>query len=250
MRRSSTLNLALSWAAVAAVATGLASVPAFSHHKAPRIAAAAIIAPAAAASPSTSIDGTPRASLSPSQTAAAIAQATKAKTTATTRATAAATAAVTPTSRPTTNPPAATKAATKPAAPKPATDSPAPAPKPSGTYIQIGSWFKPIVVANLSQSAINACGPAVAWYGPLPGLGSGTTWLAGHNYCGFAFWDSLSLGTTLTIHDSAGTFTYRIVSRLHLDHQGGTAVGIKHDDLMLQTCTATGTSITYADLVS
>ena len=248
MRRSSTLNLALAWAAVAAVATGLASVPAFSHHAAPRIAAASVVAPVAAATPSASVVGTPRVTLSPSQTATAIVQA--AKTTATVRATATASASSTPAARPTTNPPAATKVATKPAAPKPATDSPAPAPKPSGMYIQIGGWFKPIVVANLSQSAINACGPAVVWFGSLPGLGSGTTWLAGHNYCGFAFWDRLSIGTTLTIHDSAGTFTYRIVSRLHLDHQGGTAVGIKHDDLMLQTCTASGTSITYADLVS
>ncbi len=245
MKRSSTLNLALAWAAVAAVATGLASVPAFAHHASPRIAAASVVAPASTPAPSTSA-GTQHASVRPSQTAVTV-RPTVTKATVTSRPTAT----NAPTARPETAKAVAPKVApAKPAAPKPVAEKPAPVRTPTGTYIQIGSWFKPIVVANQSQSAINACGPAVVWSGTLPGLGSGTTWLAGHNYCGFAFWDHLSIGSTLTIHDSAGTFTYKIVSRLHLEHQGGTAVGIKHDDLMLQTCTSTGTSITYADLVS
>lgn len=245
MRRSSSLNLALVWAGTASVLTGLAAVPflANSHQQTSATVAAAnthqVVAPPATSPTATFKAGTPAATKSaavrrPSSTPLA------------TRSAAAA---------PRDNAPAATPSETNPTTappspPKPTPKPAAPTPPASGNYIAIGSWTKPIVVAIGSQAAINACGPASVWYGTLPSSGSGITWLAGHNYCGFAFWDTLSIGTTVTIHDSAGTFTYKIVSRTRLDHQGGTAVGILHDDLILQTCTAAGTSLTYADLIS
>src|SRR4051794_10024623 len=52
----------------------------------------------------------------------------------------------------------------------------------SGSYrITVRGWTRTIVRGN--QATINRC-HATLWEGPLPGAG-GTTWLAGHDYCGF-----------------------------------------------------------------
>ncbi len=74
------------------------------------------------------------------------------------------------------------------------------------TPISSGGLTGSIDVARLNQAAIDACGPAVLRSGPLPGLGSGTSWLAGHDFCGFDTWNHLPIGALLTIHDATGTF--------------------------------------------
>ena len=247
MKRSSTLNLALVWAGSASLVTGLASLPFLAAHH-PAVAAASVESTfrAPTTTPKVITSTTPpahpaaTASISPRPTRSAIPVITRSLTTSATSAAAV--------------PRVATQSPTPTATRTPSTPKPTAKPKavsgPSGNYIQVGDWFRSIVIARGSQAAINACGAASLWDGPMPGQGSGTTWLAGHNYCGFAFWDALSIGARITIHDSSGTFVYQVVSRTRLTHQGGTAVGILHDDLILQTCTTSGTSLTYADLVS
>jgi len=87
-------------------------------------------------------------------------------------------------------PTAARVAAPKPTpAPAPvALPKPAPVPAPVATpvsnawQISIGGWARTIVSGT--QSAIDACGPAVLYSSSWPGAG-GTTWLNGHNNCGF-----------------------------------------------------------------
>ena len=267
MRRSSTLNLALVWAAAASLVTGVASLPMLTHHDR-TVAATTIVAsraaPGGTATPETTASATPIAkshvASSPlgASTKKVVVKPPSQASSKTQPGTASSSVPATTVTSVRPSAPSKSVVNAKPVVqaqpvvtPKPVTTpKPVVTPKPSGTFIQIGAWTRSIVVSRLSQAAINACGPAVVWWGPLPGQGSGPTWLAGHNYCGFAFWDTLSIGTKLTITDSAGTFTYRIVSRLHIASQGGTAAGILHDDLMLQTCTSSGTSITYADLIS
>src|SRR4051812_3225622 len=73
----------------------------------------------------------------------------------------------------------------------------------SGAYrITVRGWTRAIVRGN--QSTINGCRSATLWEGPLPG-GGGTTWLAGHDYCGFYRWDRLlHVGDTFTVSRPSG----------------------------------------------
>ena len=251
MKRSSTLNLALVWAGSASLLTGLASLPFLAAHH-PAVATASVESTfrAATTTPKVITSTTPPAQ--PAATASIAPRPARSATPVITRSLTPSATAAAALPRATTQSPTATATPTAtltPSRPKP-TSKPKTVAGPTGNYVQVGDWSRSIVIARGSQAAINACGAASLWAGPMPGQGTGTTWLAGHNYCGFAFWDALSIGARITIHDSAGTFVYQVVSRTRLNHQGGTAVGILHDDLILQTCTTSGTSLTYADLVS
>jgi len=124
--------------------------------------------------------------------------------------------------------------------------SPTANPVPTSWQISIGGWARGIVAG--SQSAIDACGPAVLYSSSFPGSG-GNTWLNGHNDCGFQFWTDLPVGSTVTITHGPAVFTYRIVGHGYVPQQGISSAGLIHNDLTLQTCKGPGTSFTYADRV-
>ncbi len=145
-----------------------------------------------------------------------------------------------PAARPTPAPTAAPKA--QPAV----APSPTAKPVPTSWQISIGGWARGIVAG--SQSAIDACGPAVLYSSSFPGSG-GNTWLNGHNDCGFQFWTDLPVGSTVTITHGPAVFTYRIVGHGYVPQQGISSAGLIHNDLTLQTCKGPGTSFTYADRV-
>jgi len=153
-----------------------------------------------------------------------------------------------PAAAPKAQPAAAPKA--QPAAAPKAQPAVAPAPVatpvPSSWQISIGGWARGIVAG--SQSAIDACGPAVLYSSSFPGSG-GNTWLNGHNDCGFQFWTDLPVGSTVTITHGPAVFTYRIVGHGYVPQQGISSAGLIHNDLTLQTCKGPGTSFTYADRI-
>jgi len=145
--------------------------------------------------------------------------------------------------------PAAAPKAQPAAAPKAqpaAAPAPVATPVPSSWQISIGGWARGIVAG--SQSAIDACGPAVLYSSSFPGSG-GNTWLNGHNDCGFQFWTDLPVGSTVTITHGPAVFTYRIVGHGYVPQQGISSAGLIHNDLTLQTCKGPGTSFTYADRI-
>ena len=127
-----------------------------------------------------------------------------------------------------------------------AAPAPVATPVPSSWQISIGGWARGIVAG--SQSAIDACGPAVLYSSSFPGSG-GNTWLNGHNDCGFQFWTDLPVGSTVTITHGPAVFTYRIVGHGYVPQQGISSAGLIHNDLTLQTCKGPGTSFTYADRI-
>ncbi len=130
------------------------------------------------------------------------------------------------------------------AAPKPA---PAPVAAVSNDWqISISGWARNIVSGT--QSAIDACGPAVLYSSSWPGAG-GTTWLNGHNNCGFQFWTDLPIGSTVTVTHGPAVFQYRVVGHGYVAQQGISSAGLIHNDLTLQTCKGSGTSFTYADRI-
>ena len=117
-----------------------------------------------------------------------------------------------------------------------------------GAYrITVRGWTRTIVRGN--QTTINAC-HATLWEGPLPG-GGGTTWLAGHDYCGFYRWDRLlHVGDRFTVSTSSGAILrYVVTGRGYVGRHSGTASGLIRGDITLQTCRGAGTAFTYARLV-
>jgi hypothetical protein len=141
-----------------------------------------------------------------------------------------------PTPRPTSRPTAVRIKRASPPIPKPA-----PA---STTTVEIGSWRRP--VERGAQAAVDRCRSAVLYRGPWPGDGPGTSWLAGHSHCGFGFWANLKMGSSVTLRGPDRTLTYVISDRVWIPRKTGTAAGLIHHDLMLQTCVGRGTSFTYA----
>ncbi|MGY2875867.1 sortase (surface protein transpeptidase) [Marmoricola sp. URHA0025 HA25] len=116
----------------------------------------------------------------------------------------------------------------------------------NGEYrITVRGWTRTIVRGN--QSTINGCRSATLWEGPLPG-GSGTSWLAGHDYCGFYRWDRLlHVGDTFTVSTPSGAILrYVVTGRGFVGRHSGSAAGLIHGDITLQTCRGSGTSFTYA----
>lgn len=142
------------------------------------------------------------------------------------------------------------------AAPAEALDMPAAVAAPAarttrsaGAYrITVRGWTRTIVRGD--QSTINGCRAATLWEGPLPGTG-GTTWLAGHDYCGFYRWDRLlHVGDHFTVSTPSGaTLRYVVTGRGFVGRHSGTAAGLIHGDMTLQTCRGSGTAFTYARLI-
>lgn len=131
---------------------------------------------------------------------------------------------------------------TRPATPK-AQPPAAPAYPDGATVIRIGTWSA--VVERGDQAVIDRCKATLFW-GPWPAERPGTVWLAGHDHCGFGFWAGLPVGTTVTFAGPHGTAAYAIVDHTWLPRKGGPSQGLIHDDLILQTCHGSGTSLTYA----
>ena len=103
-------------------------------------------------------------------------------------------------------------------------------------------------VVRGKQPTIDRC-KATAYYGSLPGQSprTDTLWLAGHDYCGYATWSRIPVGTVISLRSDRGRIVrYRVEDRVHVPRQGGSSAGLVHHDLMLQTCEGSGTSITYA----
>lgn len=115
----------------------------------------------------------------------------------------------------------------------------------TGAYrITVRGWTRTIVRGD--QATINRC-HATLWEGPLPG-GRGTTWLAGHDYCGFYRWDRLlRVGDRFTVSTPTGAILrYVVTGRGFVGRHSGSAAGLIHGDITLQTCRGSGTSFTYA----
>jgi len=120
----------------------------------------------------------------------------------------------------------------------------------TGAYrITVRGWTRTIQRGN--QSTIDRCRAATLWQGPMPG-GSGTTWLAGHNHCGFYRWDrQLHVGDGFTVTTPTGAvLRYRVTGRGYVGRHSGSAAGLIHRDITLQTCRGSGTAFTYARLIN
>ena len=123
------------------------------------------------------------------------------------------------------------------------------APRSTGKWtITVRDWRRAFVRGD--QTRIDRC-QATLWWGPYPGKASGTSWLAGHNYCGFWRWDRwLSKGSTFKIKNPTGTVrVYRVYDRGYVNRHGGSSAGLIEGDLTLITCRGAGTSFTYAELI-
>lgn len=122
-------------------------------------------------------------------------------------------------------------------------------PRATGKWsIKVRDWRR--TFARGDQDRIDRC-QATLWWGPYPGKASGTSWLAGHNYCGFWRWDKwLQKGSTFKIKSPTGTVrVYRVYARGYVDRHGGSSAGLIEGDLTLITCRGKGTSFTYAKLI-
>ena len=119
-------------------------------------------------------------------------------------------------------------------------------PSTGGFGVTVAGWTKTIFRGG--QATVDRC-HATLWYGPFPGTrGRRTTWLAGHDYCGFYRWDkSLHIGSTFTITSPKGhVMRYRVFSRGYVNRHSGSSNGLIKGDVMLQTCHGSSTSFTYA----
>jgi hypothetical protein len=122
-------------------------------------------------------------------------------------------------------------------------------PRSTGKWtIKVRDWRRSF--ARGDQRRIDRC-QATLWWGPYPGKASGTSWLAGHNYCGFWRWDKwLAKGSTFKIKSPTGTVRiYRVYARGYVNRHGGSSAGLIEGDLTLITCRGEGTSFTYAKLL-
>jgi|SRR5687768_6390758 len=136
-------------------------------------------------------------------------------------------------------------APTRPAAPtprastaKPSMTRPATSAAPSkapGNTLRIGAWSHGYVTSH-SQGMLDAC-HVVEW-DPL--------WFAGHDWCGYAFWANVGVGTKIVLTGkNAGEYT--VTQRVYLPYQGGNAPHFSDRfDLVLQTCKGSGTQLIMA----
>lgn len=112
--------------------------------------------------------------------------------------------------------------------------------------IRVKGWSKNFKRGK--QSRIDRC-QATLWWGSLPTANANTTtWLAGHNYCGFWRWDRLlPLGSTFTITNPRGkSRVYVVFRRKYINRQSGSSAGLIRGDVTLQTCRGTGTVFVQA----
>jgi len=123
-----------------------------------------------------------------------------------------------------------------------------PLPETGGYRITVNGWTRTIVRGG--QETIDRC-RAVLWAGPAPGE-EGTTWLAGHDYCGFHRWDGgLPVGSRFSVTAPDGRLLrYLVTGHAFVARHSGSATGLIRGDLTLQTCRGRGTSFTYARQVA
>ena len=95
------------------------------------------------------------------------------------------------------------------------------------------------------QATIDSCSVTL-YRGPLPGRPSGTVWLAGHDWCGYAYWATLRSGTVVALHGPWGVVRYRVYGHGSVKRHSGSSSGLIRGDLTLQTCKGSGTAFTYA----
>ncbi|MGV9654000.1 hypothetical protein [Streptomyces sp. NPDC003554] len=148
------------------------------------------------------------------------------------------------------------------ASPRPLTTPAGPPPEPSeavratpygprsrdgSTTLHVGSWSARVVRGG--QQAVDACRDAVQWEGPELGTEDGyalrTAVIVGHDYCGFAQFARLPVGTTVTATTPRGTFTYRVYARHVAPGRGTPSHGLYWGDLTLQSCVGPDTGFSY-----
>jgi len=116
--------------------------------------------------------------------------------------------------------------------------------------ITVAGWTRRIHRGG--QRSIDRC-RATLYSGPAPSARprGRTSWLAGHDYCGFHRWDrKLRKGARFKVTLASGrVLRYRVTGKRYVARHGGSARGLIRGDLTLQTCRGRGTSFTYARLI-
>ncbi|MFE9128165.1 hypothetical protein ACWDWS_41230 [Streptomyces sp. NPDC003328] len=167
-----------------------------------------------------------------------------------------------PTASPKAKLPDPSRTAPPSASPRPLTTPAEPPPEPSeavratpygprsrdgSTTLHVGSWSARVVRGG--QQAVDACRDAVQWEGPELGTEDGyalrTAVIVGHDYCGFAQFARLPVGTTVTATTPRGTFTYRVYARHVAPGRGTPSHGLYWGDLTLQSCVGPDTGFSY-----
>ncbi|MET8785323.1 hypothetical protein [Streptomyces sp. NPDC004589] len=167
-----------------------------------------------------------------------------------------------PTASPKAKLPDPSRTAPPSASPRPLTTPAEPPPQPSeasratpyglrsrdgSTTLHVGSWSARVVRGG--QQAVDACRDAVQWEGPELGTEDGyalrTAVIVGHDYCGFAQFARLPVGTTVTATTPRGTFTYRVYARHVAPGRGTPSHGLYWGDLTLQSCVGPDTGFSY-----
>lgn len=86
-----------------------------------------------------------------------------------------------------------------------------------------------------SQKAIDSCKLVLWTHSPL--------WLAGHNWCGWAWMATVPTGTIVKVTKGAAAGTFVVTGHVRLSRQSG-ALPTVRADLVLQTCVGSGTGLT------
>lgn len=139
-------------------------------------------------------------------------------------------------------------------------------PKPSTAVVRTGETRKPTraprpttratipakpkvyrlapVTAYFSQRAIDQC--KLVLFGTNP-----TNLIAAHNNCGYGWLDNIPTGSTVIVTVGPAQGTYRVVGHKWIGEKGGRAPAwLGNYDLVLQTCTDSGTGFSVAQRVS
>lgn len=115
--------------------------------------------------------------------------------------------------------------------------------------IKVHGWAKPFKRGD--QARIDRC-KATLWWGPTPSANADrTTWLAGHNYCGFWRWDKwLPVGAHFSMKSPEGNVRrYEVFRRAFINRKSGSSSGLILGDVTLQTCRGSGMTFVYARLL-
>ncbi|WP_207930394.1 hypothetical protein, partial [Streptomyces hainanensis] len=127
------------------------------------------------------------------------------------------------------------------------TDAAEPRVADTGTVLRIGDWSRPVVRGG--QDAVDRCREAVLFAGPDPGAEDGyelrTMVIVGHDYCGFAEFATLPVGTEVTLTGPFGELRYEVYGHHVTPGQGGPDHGLYWGDLTLQACVGQDTGFSY-----
>ncbi|WP_212908308.1 hypothetical protein [Streptomyces sp. TS71-3] len=124
---------------------------------------------------------------------------------------------------------------------------PALKPAPGRAVLRIGGWSAAVIRGG--QEEVDACQDAVQWAGPDIGTENGyrmrTTVIVGHDFCGFAQFGAMPVGSTVTLETTRGTWRYRVYSTYIAPGRGVPAAGLYWGDLTLQSCVGPDTGFSY-----